>query len=260
MNRRNKESVAHRPSFIFCHLKKYSIVPLLYEAGLRILPSISRLPHRTISYIFYRMEQQASMHCETFPAPEMRANQAEFDVIVAYDQKTRGIGRYGLMPWHLPPDLREFKRRTMGHILILGRKTWDSIGRTPLPGRFHVVITKTPHRYWSSTQSPYVAFVSCFENALTYATMLRERIGPFFRKQVFVAGGEQVYRDALAHYKCRFVFATEIQLNMRPEATFDAFFPQIEHRDHVRVSCSDWMVSKRYWYRFTCIGLIKGNL
>lgn len=211
--------------------------------------------------------------------PAMHVHRTEFDVLVAYDRKTRGIGRHGLMPWHLPPDLREFKRRTMGHILILGRKTWDSIGRTPLPGRFHVVITKTPHRYWSSTQSPCVAFVSCFENALIYATMMQERIGPFFRKQVFVVGGEQVYRNALDHPRCRYVFATEVQWERGSEPSFDAFFPSFEHRDHVRVSKSDWNVcanrrgharasrrdanprgtidARSIWFRYVCFRMLE---
>lgn len=179
--------------------------------------------------------------------------QTVFDVIVAYDRHTRGIGCHGHLPWYLPPDLREFKRRTMGHILILGRNTWDSIGQRPLPGRFHVVITQTPHKYWSITDSPHVAFVSCFENALIYATMVRDRIGPFFHKQIFVAGGEQVYRDAVVHPKCRYVFATEIQTKTETGQTFDATFPQLDNRNHVRVSCSDWQIyDHSIRYRFTC--------
>ena len=57
------------------------------------------------------------------------------------------IGRDGGLPWHLPDDLRRFKRLTMGHVLVMGRRTYESIGR-PLPGRMTVVLTRQPD--WSA--------------------------------------------------------------------------------------------------------------
>ena len=62
-------------------------------------------------------------------------------VLVAAVARNRVIGRDGVMPWHLPEDLRRFKALTMGHTLVMGRRTYDSIGR-PLPGRRTVVITR----------------------------------------------------------------------------------------------------------------------
>ena len=61
--------------------------------------------------------------------------------IIAAVDRARGIGLAGQLPWHLSADLKQFKKRTMGHTLIQGRKTWESIGR-PLPGRRMVVLTR----------------------------------------------------------------------------------------------------------------------
>ncbi|MBS3803968.1 MAG: dihydrofolate reductase, partial [Oleiphilaceae bacterium] len=63
-------------------------------------------------------------------------------LIVAMSQN-RVIGRNNKLPWHLPGDLRYFKQATMGKPIIMGRKTWDSIGR-PLPGRMNLVISRDP--------------------------------------------------------------------------------------------------------------------
>lgn len=71
---------------------------------------------------------------------------APLTVIVAVaDDGT--IGDHGRLPWHLPEDLRHFKAATMGHAMIMGRKTWDSIGRA-LPGRRSIVVTRD--RTWSA--------------------------------------------------------------------------------------------------------------
>src|SRR5690554_6743800 len=63
-------------------------------------------------------------------------------IVVAYS-RNRVIGRDNDLPWKLPGDLAHFKRSTMGHPIIMGRKTWESLGR-PLPGRLNVVISRNP--------------------------------------------------------------------------------------------------------------------
>ena len=55
----------------------------------------------------------------------------------------RVIGRDGQLPWHIPEDLQHFKKVTMGHPIVMGRKTYDSIGK-PLPGRHNIVVTRNP--------------------------------------------------------------------------------------------------------------------
>ncbi|MGH9363148.1 MAG: dihydrofolate reductase, partial [Thermoanaerobaculia bacterium] len=64
--------------------------------------------------------------------------------LIAAMAANRVIGRGGGLPWHLPPDLKRFKRLTMGHWMLMGRRTWESIGEEPLPGRPTVVVTRQP--------------------------------------------------------------------------------------------------------------------
>jgi dihydrofolate reductase len=94
----------------------------------------------------------------------------------------RVIGRHGLLPWHLPADLQRFKRVTMGHHLIMGRKTFDSIGRL-LPGRTTIVISRQPQLV-----IPGARVVPSVPAALASAGADTE---------VFFVGGAQVYGEAL---------------------------------------------------------------
>jgi dihydrofolate reductase len=95
------------------------------------------------------------------------------------------IGRAGKLPWHLSDDLRRFKRLTMGHTLIMGRRTWESIGR-PLPGRRIIVVTRQP-RY---PVPEVVRTAASFEEAVRLAAAAGE-------EEVFVVGGAELYREAL---------------------------------------------------------------
>jgi dihydrofolate reductase len=125
------------------------------------------------------------------------------------------IGRAGDMPWHLPEDLAHFKATTMGHVMVMGRKTYDSIGRA-LPGRRTIVITR--QRGW---HSPSVEVAHSLPEALALA-------GP---ADVFVVGGSDVYRQALP-------FADQMlltEIEQSPEA--DAFFPEF--------TSGDWLETAR---------------
>ena len=93
------------------------------------------------------------------------------------------IGHKGQLPWRLPEDLRRFKALTMGHTLIMGRSTYDSIGR-PLPGRRTIVVTRQP-----AWRTPGVDVAHSVEEALLMAG----------RGTVFVAGGGEIYRQCLDH-------------------------------------------------------------
>ena len=118
-------------------------------------------------------------------------------------------GRDGDMPWHLPQDLAHFKATTMGHTMVMGRKTYDAIGRA-LPGRRTIVITR--QKGW---HAPGVEVAHSLADALALA-------GP---TEVFVIGGGQVYREAIP-------FADQMMLteiDQSPEG--DAFFPPFE-ADH----------------------------
>ena len=113
------------------------------------------------------------------------------------------IGSGGDMPWHIPEDFAFFKRTTMGHPMVMGRKTFDSIGRV-LPGRRTIVVTRQPD--WSH---PDVETAHSLTEALALA-------GP--ADEVFVCGGGEVYAEAMpfAHR----LLVTEVDLAPEGEVTF----------------------------------------
>lgn len=132
-------------------------------------------------------------------------------VAIAAVARNGVIGAGGAIPWHLPGDLPRFKKITKGHVLIMGRKTYDSIGR-PLPGRSTIVITRNPD--WSVEG---VEAVGSVEQALARARQLDPE-GP-----VFIAGGGDIYRAALD--RTDRLEITEV--DAAPEG--DATFPGIDH-------------------------------
>ena len=119
------------------------------------------------------------------------------------------IGDGARMPWHLPEDLAHFKRTTMGHTLLMGRRTFDSIGRA-LPGRRTVVLTRNPA--WSHAD---VEVAHSFAEGLALA-------GP---TQLWVAGGGEVYRLAMP-YAARLVI-TEVDQDVEGSVTFPAIDPRV---------------------------------
>lgn len=92
------------------------------------------------------------------------------------------IGVEGRLPWHLPEDLRHFKDLTLGHPIIMGRKTWESLGKA-LPGRENIVVTRT-----AGYEAPGAAVATSLEAAL--ALCAGEPVA-------FVIGGERLFADAL---------------------------------------------------------------
>jgi dihydrofolate reductase len=118
------------------------------------------------------------------------------------------IGRAGGLPWHLPPDLARFKRQTLGHTLLMGRKTFESVGGRPLPGRTTVVVTRNP------------AFLAM--PGVLVAPTVAEGIAVAPGPEVFVAGGADVYRAALP-------LADRLCLTWIDQAfEGDTFFPAVD--------------------------------
>lgn len=119
--------------------------------------------------------------------------------------KNRGIGLRGALPWHVPEDLKRFKALTMGHAIIMGRKTHESIGRV-LPGRRNIVITRG-----AST------FPGCeMAGSLDAALRLVEQ-----DELPFIIGGAQLYVEALP--KVTHLFLTRLDRDVEA----DAFFPEL---------------------------------
>ena len=101
------------------------------------------------------------------------------------------IGRDGAIPWRIPADMRFFKDTTMGRPIVMGRKTYESFPRRPLPGRTNIVVTRQPD--WS--QEGAVAVLS-LEDGLDRAAAAARAAG---QDTVMVIGGAEIYRAALPH-------------------------------------------------------------
>lgn len=129
-------------------------------------------------------------------------------VLVAAVARGGVIGADGGMPWHLPEDLRRFKALTMGRPLVMGRRTFDSIGR-PLPGRTSIVITRDPN--WSH---PGVLTADSLPRAIDLAAAESP--------VVMVIGGGQIYAQALP-------LAHRLEItHIDRESDGDTFFPSID--------------------------------
>jgi len=125
-------------------------------------------------------------------------------LVVAYT-RNRVIGRDNQMPWHLPGDLAHFKRTTLGRPILMGRKTWESIGR-PLPGRQNIVITRNP-----AYEAVGATVVGSLDAALAAAAQADE---------IFVIGGAEIFKDALA--RADRLVATEIDADIDGDTWFPA--------------------------------------
>ncbi|MBF5044563.1 dihydrofolate reductase [Aggregicoccus sp. 17bor-14] len=122
--------------------------------------------------------------------------------------RNRVIGRDNALPWRLPADLARFKRLTMGHTLVLGRKTYESIGR-PLPGRRMVVISRQP-----DFRPEGVQVVHSLEAALAAA--------PPDEQELFIGGGAEIYRQAMELTDR--IYLTIVERDVEG----DAYFPPVD--------------------------------
>lgn len=102
--------------------------------------------------------------------------------LIAAVAKNGVIGAHGKLPWHLPEDLQHFKKLTLGHPVIMGRRTWESLGK-PLPGRENIVISRK-----SGFEAPGASVASTLEAAVALCT--GEAVA-------FVIGGAELYSAAL---------------------------------------------------------------
>jgi dihydrofolate reductase len=131
------------------------------------------------------------------------------------------IGRENKLPWYLPNDLKYFKQVTMGKPILMGRKTYESIGR-PLPGRTNIVMTRSQD--WSADG---VKVVHSVDEALALATAIAEIDG---QEELMVIGGDQIYRAALP--KSDRLYLTEVHETVDG----DAYFPSIDRSQWTELS------------------------
>jgi dihydrofolate reductase len=107
---------------------------------------------------------------------------------VAAMARNRVIGKNNKLPWNLPEDMKFFREKTKGHILILGRKTFDSLGK-PLPGRMHIVIS----RQALTSENPLVIYVTNLQQGFEEI----KRISASWPDEVMIIGGSEIYRQTL---------------------------------------------------------------
>jgi dihydrofolate reductase len=135
--------------------------------------------------------------------------------------ENRVIGRDGGLPWHIPGDLKLFKKITMGKPIIMGRKTWESLGR-PLPGRPHVVITRD-----TNYKAAGAHVVHDLDKALSVAQGLAVALE---EEEIMIIGGAEIYRLSMA--KVDRLYLTEVALS--PDG--DAFFPDFDTAQWCEIS------------------------
>ncbi len=153
--------------------------------------------------------------------------------LVAAVAENGAIGRGGALPWRLPTDQQHFKQLTQGHCVLMGRKTFDSIGRRPLPGRTNIVITRD-----TSFGVEGVAVARDLEAALTLAREGGET-------EAFVVGGAELYALALPQAGCLHLTVVHAEL------AADVFFPSYDEREWKLVSEAHHEADARNEYPFS---------
>ncbi len=159
--------------------------------------------------------------------------------IVAIDENG-AIGRQGDLLCHLPADMRHFKDITMGHSIVMGRKTFESFPRRPLPGRQNIVITRNP-----GFQYPGVTVVHSLDEALQAAQT----------DTAFIIGGAQVYEMALPQ-----VDVLHLTLIHARWASADVFFPALDMSQWREVAREHHASDHRNAYEFDFITLQRKRL
>lgn len=119
------------------------------------------------------------------------------------------IGRDNKLPWHLSNDLKRLKALSMGHHIIMGRKTFDEIGRKPLPGRPHVIVSRSP--------------IAPQENVVVVATIDAAFAAiPPSEEEVFILGGAEIFRQTL--HRANRMYITQVHADVAG----DTYFPEFD--------------------------------
>ncbi|MBY6190169.1 dihydrofolate reductase [Microbulbifer agarilyticus] len=166
----------------------------------------------------------------------MGASKTPIAMIVAM-ARNGAIGRENTLPWRISGDLQFFKRTTLGKPVVMGRKTFESIGR-PLPGRQNIVITRN-----SAWRADGVEVVSSLEAAITLADAAAQQAGV---AELMVIGGAEIYRQALP--LAQRLYVTEVDADVDG----DAFFPDID-KTWKEVSRDCYPASERDEYNYCLV-------
>jgi len=158
----------------------------------------------------------------------------DLSIIVAM-ANNRAIGKDNQLLWHLPEDLKYFKRITMGKPMIMGRKTFESIGR-PLPGRLNIVVTR--QQDW---RHQGVKVVHSIEEAMDLANAQALIDGV---AEVMMIGGAELYKTALPAAKK--IYLTRVDADIEG----DAFFPKLTDSEWQEISRESFLASEKNPYSY----------
>ncbi|AYF89120.1 dihydrofolate reductase [Pseudomonas sp. JS3066] len=136
--------------------------------------------------------------------------------LIAALAQNRVIGRDNQLPWHLPADLKHFKAMTLGKPIIMGRKTWDSLGR-PLPGRLNLVVSRQSSLVLEGAEV-FPSLEAAIERADAWARAEEA-------EELMLIGGAELYAQGLV--QADRLYLTRVEL--APEG--DAFFPEVSQQD-----------------------------
>jgi dihydrofolate reductase len=142
------------------------------------------------------------------------------------------IGKDNALPWHLPDDFKWFKKMTLGKPVIMGRRTWESIGSKPLPGRKNIVLTHSP-----SSHVRGVEMVFNLQRAVECAGREDEAV---------IIGGARLYKEALPI--ADLMYLTRVHADLEG----DTFFPEVDWNQWERLSSEAHAADERHAYAFTC--------
>jgi dihydrofolate reductase len=157
--------------------------------------------------------------------------------LIAALAENRVIGIDNSMPWHLPGDFKYFKATTLGKPIIMGRKTWDSLGR-PLPGRLNIVVSRQPGLLLGGAE----VFAS-LEEALVRAEQWAREQGV---DELMLIGGAQLYGQALDKGLVSRMYLTRVELS--PQG--DAWFPEFDNGQWTLVSSEAQVEEGKPGYHF----------
>lgn len=150
------------------------------------------------------------------------------NIIVAVSDNL-AIGRGGDMPWHIGADLKYFKRTTLNHTVIMGRRTWESIGCRPLKNRRNIVVSRTLEA----------------SEGFEVAGSLDEAVALAGNEEIFIMGGGRLYAEAMDIAER--LYLTRVHTVVEDA---DTFFPMINPEDWTLVSCSEMMCDEASGLRF----------
>lgn len=144
--------------------------------------------------------------------------------LIAACDEMAGIGLDGSIPWQCAKDMEFFKNETVGGAVIMGRRTWESLNKSPLPGRMNIVVTRN---------QSYQTYKEGKDVTLVPSTRYAVRLARLYRSRIYGIGGTQIYKDLLP------VAQRILLTNIKGNYNCDTYFPSFDE--------DDWRIIPTYY-------------